>query len=227
MKLALWLTAAVLALAAGCSVSHRSTDFACGPDQRCANGRTCVDGFCVVVADSGVVDTPQFGDAALCPSQCTSCNAAQKTCTIDCAFNNGACAQQVTCPSGWSCNVACSVVGQCNSGINCTNAKACTIACSARQTCKNVACETGACNITCSGPQSCTGALACGAGACNVNCSGTGACSGSVSCGASCACEVTCRLGATCGDVTCKQGCTGTTPTELCTSAASGCNTCP
>jgi hypothetical protein len=220
-------TALALALAAGCSVNHRSDDFACDSQQRCANGRTCVDGLCVVAADSGVVDTlPPPGDAAVCPSQCTSCNLAQKTCTIDCALNNGACNQAVTCPAGWICNVACSVNNQCNSGVSCGNATSCTIACSARQTCKNLTCGRGTCNVTCSGNSSCGNSILCGTGACNVTCSGNLACGGEVTCGPSCACDVTCRLGAAaCAAVTCKPGCTGMPP-AFCISTANGCNTC-
>lgn len=223
MKLAL-CTAVALALAAGCSVSHRSGDFACSSDQRCAEGRTCVDGFCVFPADSGAVDTPS-GDAAVCPSQCTSCNTAQKTCVIDCAINNGACNQAVTCPTGWNCNVLCSIANQCNSGVFCDNATTCTIACG-RQTCKTVTCGGGACNVTCSGNASCS-SIGCGLGACNVNCSGNGAC-GAVSCGLACACDVTCRLGSCLpADVTCKPGCTTTAAPQVCTSTPTGCNSCP
>jgi len=215
--------AATLALAAGCSVSHRSGDFACDSEQRCASGRTCVDGFCVVAADSGVVDGP--GDAAVCPSQCTTCNVAQKACVIDCASNNGACNQAVTCPAGWSCNVLCSLANQCNSGVLCGNATSCTIACGARQTCKTVTCGRGACNVTCTGNSSCS-SIGCGPGACNVNCTGNGAC-GAVSCGLACACDVTCRLGACLpANVTCKPGCASTMAPQVCTSTATGCNTC-
>jgi hypothetical protein len=215
--LATGLAAALaLALAAGCSVSHRSGDFACDAEQRCANGRTCVDGFCVVAADSGVVDTlPPLGDAAVCPSQCTSCNLAQRACVIDCAANTGACNQAVTCPAGWSCNVLCSLPSQCNSGVLCGNATSCTIACGARQTC----------NVTCSGNSSCGNSVLCGAGACNVNCTGNLACAGEITCGQACACDVTCRINAACAAVTCKPGCIGTPP-AFCISTANGCNSC-
>ncbi len=251
MKLALCITLAV-ALATGCSINHRSGDFTCDAQQRCADGRACVDGFCVIAADSGVVDTPlpPPTDAAVCPSQCTSCNAAQKTCAIDCALNNGACAQPIACPAGWSCNVTCSVANQCNSGVSCGNATSCTIACSARQTCKNVTCGRGTCGVTCGGTNSCGGAVTCGTGtcgvtcsgtnscgntvtcgtgACNVNCTGNMACDGAVSCGPACACDVTCKAGVACltGGVTCKPGCMSTMPPLFCTATGNGCNTCP
>lgn len=218
--------ALALALAAGCSLSHRSGDFACDAEQRCASGRTCVDGFCVIAADSGVVGPP--ADAAVCPPPCTSCNAAQRTCVIDCAINNGACNQAVSCPAGWSCNVLCSLPNQCNSGVLCGNATSCMIACSARQTCQSVTCGRGACSVACTGNSSCS-SVGCGLGACSVNCAGNGACGSAVKCGPACACDVTCRLGAAClaGDVTCKPGCASTMAPLVCTSALNGCNTCP
>lgn len=220
MKPAPWIAVA-LALAAGCSVSHRSTDFACSSEQRCADGRTCVDGFCVLAADSGV----PVSDAAVCPSQCTTCNTAQRSCVIDCAINNGACNQAVTCPAGWSCNVLCSLPNQCNTGVLCDNATSCTIACSARQTCKTVTCGRGACNVTCTGNTSCS-AVGCGLGACNVDCSGSSACS-KVSCGLACACDVTCRFGSCLpSNVTCKQGCTSGIAPQVCISTPTGCNSC-
>ena len=207
------ITALAIALAvalAGCSVNHRTGDISCDAEQRCANGRTCVDGFCVVAADSGVVDAlPRPGDAAVCPSQCTSCDLAQRSCVIDCANNGGACNQAVTCPAGWSCNVLCSLPNQCNSGVFCGNATSCTIGCGARQTCKTVACGSGACNCSCSGNSSCS-SVGCGLGACGDNCTGNGACS-SVTCGLACACDVTCRFGACLtGNFPCKPGCAST-----------------
>lgn len=201
MKLvALWLTALGLALATGCSVNHRSGDFACGPDQRCSDGRTCVDGFCVLAADSGVDARPHPPDAAVCPSPCTSCSVTQKTCTIDCALNGG-CKQAIACPAGFSCNVLCTTDGACSSGVSCASSTSCTVTCSGRQSCQSVSCGLGPCNITCSG---------------------FGSCSGAVLCGSSCACDVTCRLN-TCQNLTCKQGCTSTSG---CSSAPPGCNTC-
>jgi hypothetical protein len=247
VKLALFALA--LALAAGCSVSHRSGDFACDTDQRCANGRTCVDGFCVLPADSGVVDGPRpTGDASVCPAQCTSCDIAQRTCAIDCSASNGACNQAISCPAGWNCNVTCSIANQCNAGISCGNATSCTIACTARQTCRNVSCGrgtckltcggtascgnsvtcgTGACSVACTGGGSCGSAVTCGTGACNVNCTGSAACGGQIDCGSACACDVNCALNAACGAVLCKPGCVGTTPpSPFCVSTGNGCNTC-
>jgi hypothetical protein len=226
MKLAL-STAIAVALAAGCSVSHRSSDFVCDGQQLCAAGRTCVDGFCVIAGDSGVQSPPPGGDAGACPSQCTSCTAG-KTCVIDCALNGSACSQAVLCPPGWNCHVLCSLPNQCNTGVLCGTASACTIECTGRQTCRNLMCGTGACNVTCSGRSSCGSTVTCGTGACKVDCAGDAACGGLVSCGLACACDVTC--GTTACDILdnidCKPGCATQMAPLVCTSAAAGCNTC-
>ena len=200
MKLA-WL-ALGLALA-GCSINHRSDEFACAKQSDCSSGRSCVEGFCVASAVDAAVhlDAPQ----GLCPVQCTSCNADAKTCTIDCALNAGACNLPVTCPTGWSCNIACSISNSCRNGINCGGAKSCTITCSGQQSCENFRCGPGPCNIDCTGRNSCS----------NINCSGA------------CACDLTCHLGvSSCSGITCKLlQCT--LSNRGCTSLATGCNTCP
>lgn len=198
LAVAVSLAAAALSLAAGCSVSHKSGDFACDVQSDCANGRSCIDGFCVLPDDGGVPD------ALVCPSVCTSCSfdQKQKSCTIDCALNGG-CTQQVTCPTGFSCQVLCSRDGACSNGVSCLGATSC--------------------KITCSGTQSCRG-LVCGLGVCNVACTGNASC-GEVSCGSSCACDVSCGGVALCRNLTCKPSCN--IGTRGCTSLAGNCNTCP
>jgi hypothetical protein len=207
MKLVVLRFAAVtfacgLALVAGgsCTVSHRSSDFACEKQADCVAGRICTDGFCVSIDGGGGIDAP-----AACPAQCTSCNTNAKSCTIDCALNGG-CRQQVTCPTGWSCNIACSADGACANGINCLNGTSCTVVCSGRQSC---------------------GQVTCGAGMCNVECTGRDSCS-DIRCGQSCACDVACRQSTSCADLICRSqqctlpaggGCTSIVPTS--------CNTCP
>ena len=226
MKLvALWLVVVGFAAvtAGGCSVTHRSGDFACTTPADCADGRTCSEGFCVAPQlDSGVrTDAPSSG----CPAQCTSCNTATKSCTIDCAVNPAACKQQVTCPAGWNCNIACSGISACTSGINCANSKSCTITCSGAQSCRNLNCGAAACNVDCAGSGSCRD-FTCGTGACNVSCNNTDSCR-NVSCGLSCACDIACR-NPFCVGVTCKASqCQLQTPFGGCTSTPPGCNTCP
>lgn len=204
-RVACWLAALGLALAAGgCSVRRRSGDFACQTQADCSTGRLCVDGFCVVSAvDSGVQgDARPAGDAAACPSQCTSCDAGQQSCTIDCALNGG-CLQAIVCPTGWSCTVLCSMTDSCRGGIDCLGGTACTIRCSGAQSCQDIRC---------------------GLGPCDVDCSGTGSCR-AIDCGPSCACDVACGGSSLCRNVTCKQNCSA--PLRGCTSAGAGCNTCP
>jgi len=196
-----WLAVLVLA---GCSINHRSGDFACEKQADCSSGRTCVEGFCVAPdIDAGVkLDAGQ----SVCPLGCTSCSVDAKTCTIDCALNGGACNLPVTCPAGYSCNIACSTANSCRSGINCSGAKSCTITCAGRQSCENFSCGPGACNIDCGGRDSCR----------------------NISCGASCACDLTCHLGTSlCTGITCKSA-TCTLSNRLgCTSQGVGCNSCP
>jgi hypothetical protein len=197
MKLALWLATAIAL--AGCSVSHRSGDFACDKQSDCAAGRSCIEGFCVLPADSGVPDTPH-SDAAVCPSVCTSCNLDQRSCTIDCALNGG-CKQQVNCPLGFSCDVQCSRDSACSNGVSCAGSTSCKVTCSGTQSCRNVSCGLGACAISCTGSASCDG----------------------LTCGSSCACDVTCNGIALCRNLSCKPGCA---VGGRCTSLPLGCNTC-
>lgn len=174
-----WVLAAAAAAAlAGCSVSHRSGDFACDKQGECANGRSCVDGLCVLPEDAGI------DGAGVCPSVCTSCTLDQRICTIDCA-RNGGCRQLVTCPLGFACNVLCSQDSACTSGVNCTGGTSCKITCSGTQSCRNLSCGLGPCTVSCTGNASC----------------------GEIACGNSCSCDVTCSASALCRNLTCKQGC--------------------
>jgi len=207
MKLVVhWLlVACVLALApAGCSVSHRSGDFACTTQADCATGRICTGGLCVTTLDSGL---PPDGQPAGCPAQCTSCNATQKTCAIDCAVNAAACNQPITCPVGWACNILCTTPDSCSRGVNCAVGTACTVACSGSGSCPNLTSGSGRYNISCTGQTSCS----------------------NLSCGAACACDVTCSLNSrACRNLTCKStACTAATLPGGCTSAPLTCNTCP
>lgn len=228
MKLAPWITAvAVAAISAicglaACAVNHRSSDFACQTQNDCRDGRICLDNLCVRSNDVPP-DAPQFPDASVCPSQCTSCNTAQKTCTIDCP-GSGDCDSLVLCPNGWSCNVLCGGQNSCSNGVSCFGATSCTVTCSGRQSCKTVSCGLGNCKIGCTGPGSCGNSVVCGPGMCGVDCTGLNSCNGDLSCGTSCACDVSCRVG-TCSKLTCRLGCDADTPPG-CSSMASGCNTC-
>jgi hypothetical protein len=206
---ALWLgVLGLAAIAAGsCSVNHRSGDFACETAHDCADGRTCSDGFCVgLPLDAGAkTDAQLSGDAGQCPSQCTSCTAATKTCVVDCALNGG-CKQRVACPAGWNCNVACSVANACNNGVVCTGDTACKITCSGAQSCRTITCATGPCNVDCPGNGSCR----------------------DVTCDQACSCDVACDLNSACNTTTCPSAsCDSPSVFGGCTSLTPGCNTCP
>jgi len=171
----------------GCSISHRSGEFACTDTSQCNSGRTCIGGFCVVSgpvdASHGEIDAPSGHlDAGMstCPPQCTTCNVAAKTCTIDCETTD--CTGTVTCPAGYTCNINCNAIGSCTQGIDCAMAKACTIACTERQSCENVECGSGTCDLMCTGRQSCED-VDCGSSCkCDVACTGLDACGGTITC---------------------------------------------
>ena len=224
MKLvALWL--AVLAITAGvagsCSVNHRSGDYACVTSAECSSGRTCISGFCVETSSDAatpdatpIVDAdipPPPPDALVCPAECTSCDLAQKACTIDCAVNPDECTRQVACPPGWSCNVQCSELNSCRRGVDCGDSTSCTVSCTGRQSCQDVTCGAGDCEIVCSGRTSCAG-VTCTTGSCKLDCSGIDACSSVV--GGSGTTNVDCNGPAACASVSCGTGrcgisCTG------------------
>jgi hypothetical protein len=203
MKSALLALSLVLA---GCSIQHRSDAYACTQTSECNNGRTCVDGFCVV--NGGGVDAPRPGDATMggdassCPAGCSSCNTAQHTCTIDCRSSN--CNGQVACPAGYRCDIMCDTDNSCRNGVDCQAALSCNVTCSGTSSCRNVQCGLGPCDINCSGPSSCRG----------------------IACNSSCACDVTCTGNQSCAaliqctSLACKSG-------LGCTSVPNVCHSCP
>jgi hypothetical protein len=187
MKSALFV---LVVFATGCTVTHRSQDYACTTQSDCASGRTCSGGFCVVNGsgppiDSSVhLDTTKTIDSPmnLCPPGCTACDISQKTCEIDCSVDATGCVGAVTCPTGYNCNILCNVADACRAGVACDNSTACTISCSGSGSCHDITCGPGPCNVECSGQTSCR----------NVNCQ------------ASCECDVTCPGSESCSDtVTC------------------------
>lgn len=190
-----------------CTINHRSDQYACTKNSDCDPGRTCSDGFCIsggnIIADAPKGDAPKSPDGGnACPSQCTSCNSATKSCVIDCSMANGACNEEITCPAGFKCDIRCNSEGACRKGINCLQAASCQIACASRQSCEDVVCGPGACSLTCNGVNSCR----------------------DVSCGNSCACDVTCTgsqscLGVQCSSLACRSG-------LGCSSASSFCHSC-
>lgn len=227
-----------LALAASCSIQHRSQDFACTITADCSGGRSCVAGFCVTGTgddagsgvtpgrDGGTIDAPRShgdagppADAETCPSICSSCDLGTHSCDIDCAVGSNRCGAggPTTGSGGEPMPVACPP------GYNCT------IECTPQGSCRAITCAGAAsCEIQCSAANSCR-TVACGSGACDVTCSGQSSCR-NVACGESCRCDVDCNAGVqTCtGSVICSQeickdiidpGCSSTND--------SSCDTCP
>ena len=185
--------AGLAALPASCFVHRASDDYACGSDGDCKDGRVCDHGFCVTAA------------SATCPSPCTSCSVADKTCRVDCNGNTPC--GSVQCPAGYDCTI------RCNNG----------------SACGDIDCAAGSsCDIACLGGASC-GNINCGAAECSIRCSGAGACP-SVDCAASCSCDVSCNQSNECPSMSCPRDvgpCTesGSDGTP-CDSSQPGCGLC-
>jgi len=209
-KLALaWLS--TLAIAASCSVTHRSGEYTCDTTTDCTGGRVCSDGYCVVVG--GGIDAPGPGkdggplpDAPKpdappppqCPDECTSCNLPAKECRIQCGANSTQACNGMTpvvCPAGWNCDIECNRTNDCRFGVDCTDAASCTIECRGGGACRGVNCGDGKCDVQCTGFNSCSSMVNCNNSCeCDVACTGSGTqtCGGdqgqAVSCG-SIACD--------------------------------------
>lgn len=191
---AIVLACALAALAASCFVHRASDDYACTTTDDCRSGRVCDQGFCVIAATAG------------CPAACSSCDAGDMTCRIDCTANKPC--GDVACPVGWDCSIHCNGPMSCGA-IDCRVAGSCSVDCGAASAC---------------------GDLRCGAGACNVRCSGAGACP-SIDCAASCSCDVTCNSQAIdCPQMTCPRAigpCTQNgSDGAVCASSEPGCGLC-
>lgn len=193
---------AALAVGSSCSVTHRSGDYACTSTKDCTGSRVCDNGFCIVPGSIDAPGPPKDSGSGSngCPTGCSSCNVTQKQCTIDC--RSSSCNGQVTCPTGYHCDIKCDVDGSCRNGVNCQTASSCTVECTAGNACQNVQCGLGPCDVMCTGQGSCRG----------------------VSCNQSCACDVICNSGADCSNVQC------TSPTCIngsgCSSVIAFCHSC-
>lgn len=193
--------ALVLAIAAaidtGCSVAHRSDNFACESQADCSNGRMCSDGLCIVgFGNNGPNDAPN----ADCPAQCTSCDRAEQSCVVDCDSAPELCQRAITCPAGWSCDIRCTGNDSC-SAVDCNAAAACEITCDGNDSCSQIACGTARCDITCNGLDSCA----------------------AIDCTNACACMVRCEDDESCAALSCPATCGSQAG---CTSRRPGCDTC-
>ncbi|MBA2539687.1 MAG: hypothetical protein H0V17_08640 [Deltaproteobacteria bacterium] len=193
-----------------CSINHRTDQLACERQNDCDRGQTCSDGFCLTVGnpDDGPGPDPDGGprpDSFSCPAQCTSCQLASMTCTVDCGQSPATCQLPINCPPGFNCNILCTRNEGCET-INCTQGESCNIQCKGNGTCDNVTCGAGKCNVECTGAMACRG----------------------VDCHQSCACDVACGNNATCLNVSCPGEplqCSGF-GLDRCSSDDDGCNTC-
>ncbi len=187
----------------GCTVSRKSSDFACQSTTDCDATRTCVQGYCVLRGDAGITQ---------CPSTCDSCDltTSPPTCT-----RTGQDGNDFTCPAGMSCTITCasSACGD----IDCSDAS-CTIACMAGDACHDIQCGVGGCVVNCTGSGACHN-VTCGVsgkGACDIRCTGIDACH-DVDCHRSCGCAVT-----GCGLTECNSvSCPSTTGGDFCTESGS------
>jgi hypothetical protein len=198
------ILAGLAALAAGCSVDHRSGEFTCSRQQDCSGNRVCVGGWCVdpSAPDAAGPDAGGRADANQCPVPCTSCDPAAKQCTIDADQLPNS--DSITCPTGWTCDILCTQENTCRDGIDCLAAAGCTITCSGDNACRDIECGPGPCEVACSGDDSCRG----------------------VDCSTSCACDVTCTGNQSCGDAILCPGFACDTGVG-CTSFPPTCNDCP
>ncbi|MBA3540722.1 MAG: hypothetical protein H0T79_14015 [Deltaproteobacteria bacterium] len=215
LALAAFATLLGLAGATSCSINHRSGDYACDKPADCSPDRVCSGGYCIstgqlVDAPVAKIDAERRPDAPapdVCPPACTSCNAGQLECTIDCSKPGSNCGQAITCPVGWSCEIDCKTDLACRSGVNCLGSTACHVRCSGNGACRNVACGSGPCNVECSGQNSCSQGVTCGHSCeCDVSCTGIGL-------------QTCSSQGIPCGDYACDDivdyGC-NSTPAENC-----------
>jgi len=177
---------AITAASTSCSIQHRSDQYACTVSSDCDGNRICDNGFCIA---PGSIDAPRPVDAPKppgdgssgCPSQCTTCNVQQKTCTINCAMGAN-CTSQVVCPAGYKCDIQCNTDNSCRNGVNCQQAASCNVDCIGKQACQNVQCGPGPCDVGCSGPASCRGVSCANSCACDVLCTGNQSCAEGIQC---------------------------------------------
>ena len=190
---------AIAAASTSCSINHRSDQYACTVNTDCSGGRICDNGFCIVPgsqidAPKPPGDGPRDGSTG-CPAPCTTCNTAQKTCTVNCQATN--CTNNsITCPPGYKCDILCNVDNACRNGVDCRMAASCNIDCSGKQACAGVQCGSGPCDVGCTGPDSCRGVACNNSCACDVVCTGNQSCAEGIVCT-----SLACRSGSGCTSV--------------------------
>ncbi len=190
-----------LVAGSSCLIDRRTSEFSCDSPAECGDGRTCTNGFCVVV------DAPPIPAcvASDCEENGGTCDATDK-----CTFSSPA---TVMCPAGVPCQVDCALTGSCTS-VNCGQASSCKVTCGGGTCSGTITCGAGGCDVDCNGDNTC-GDVVCGTGHCEVTCAGTGSCPMELTCGQDCTFECTgansCGVVPTCnGKCECDISCAGT-----------------
>ena len=138
-------------------------------------------------------------------------------CVFDCT-SPGACAENVTCPSGVACQVNCGD-SSCGGNMDCTVAKSCDIHCEGNKSCNAyINCGGDNCNVECSGSDSCKLDIHSEAPSTKIVCAGANSCGSGSNCGGQ-ECTVQCS-----GDGSCRHPAAGATNTVLTCSGRSSCS---
>ncbi|HUS29551.1 MAG TPA: hypothetical protein VMZ53_13655 [Kofleriaceae bacterium] len=194
-----------------CRTDRVSDGYACNDNNDCDADRVCNTGYCVVgqrPVDARLQDA-FIVDAATCPDVCkNTCNLTTRDCPI-----TGTGSGNITCPTGWNCDISCPTAGACGT-ISCTSAADCDIHCTADDACLGITCGTTDCKVDCTGVNAC-GNIGCTTGKCEALCTGSDAC-GTLTC-TSGDCTQNCSGGGgaqVCGNLSCTTGdcsrtCTG------------------
>ena len=159
LAVALAAVVAIVVASTSCLVNTRSKEFECSMSSQCEPGRTCDNGFCVLID---------------CPADCDTCNVETMECLIVCNDANGC--RSIECPSDFHCTIACTGTNACDE-VDCQRSASCNVMCSGSNTCADVICGDNECTVTCNGTNACESVdcasscrcdLTCGANSCTT-----------------------------------------------------------
>ena len=180
-------------------------------------------GFDPLGPGDGAPQPPIDGEQPPCvPAACAAAGGlcVSGECLFDCP-TNAACMNQITCPAGMPCRIACTGLNSCKGAIDCGGASSCVVGCLNQGTCTDtVTCHEN-CAIICQGQAACAAPLLCGPGRCNIECRSLGTCALGYDCSTSCRCTASCGSEAVCGGtLACPSGCASG---NACTDDGVGC----
>jgi len=167
--------------------------------------------------DAGAVPPIPTADDSSCGAQCEYAGGrcSSGVCFFDCRATGSCSTQQVICPAGVPCDVTCGDRA-CASNVICHRGSTCDIRCVGDRACgSEVICE-GDCNVTCSGENSCPGGTGGAVQNLNLLCTGRESCGSTVQCEGD-TCEVACTGQQSCARV----NIFGSTNTLTCTGSGS------